>query len=160
MKLKKIGHTICDPYLIFKKIFSLRHHGVKLFWTKVGDFSPMPFLLGLRLEVHMCPTCTILSSKQRSTLRNGKIFFPITTFTEDHHVVDTQLHLGTKHGIIKCIWDSDSTLRNNFIYFLLQKAFGWWRGRWRWRPGGHFCQWWRYIVILLKLRETTSVTIT
>ena len=31
IKLKKIGHTICDPFLIFKKIFSLRHHGVKLF---------------------------------------------------------------------------------------------------------------------------------
>ena len=31
MELKKIGHTICDPYLIFKKIFSLRHHGVKSF---------------------------------------------------------------------------------------------------------------------------------
>ena len=49
IKFKKIGHTICDPYQIFKKIFSLRHHGVKSFWTKVGDFSPMPRLLGLRI---------------------------------------------------------------------------------------------------------------
>ena len=32
-----------------KIIFSLRHHNVKLFWTKVGDFSPMPLLLGLML---------------------------------------------------------------------------------------------------------------
>ena len=48
IKFKKIGHTICDPYQIFKKIFSLRHHGVKSFWTKVGDFSPMPRLLGWR----------------------------------------------------------------------------------------------------------------
>ena len=31
IKLKMIGHTICDPFLILKKIFSLRHHGVKLF---------------------------------------------------------------------------------------------------------------------------------
>ena len=37
MKLKKIGHTICDQYLIFKKILS----------SKVGDFSPMPCLLGI-----------------------------------------------------------------------------------------------------------------
>ena len=54
MKLKKNGHTICDPYLIFKKIFNLRHHGVKSFWTKVGDFSPMPLLLGLNKISHLC----------------------------------------------------------------------------------------------------------
>ena len=48
IKLKKIGDTICDPCLIFKKIFSLRHHGVKSFWTKVGGFPPMPLLLGLK----------------------------------------------------------------------------------------------------------------
>ena len=48
IKLKKNGQTICDPYQIFKKIINLRHHGVKLFRTKVGDFSPMPLILGLR----------------------------------------------------------------------------------------------------------------
>ena len=36
------------PIPDFKKIFSLRHHGVTSFWTKVGVFSPMPLLLGLR----------------------------------------------------------------------------------------------------------------
>ena len=48
IKFKKNGHTICDPYQILKKMFSLRHHGVKSFWTKVGDFPPMPLLLGLK----------------------------------------------------------------------------------------------------------------
>ena len=36
IKFKKNGHTICDPYQFKKKIFSLRHHGVKLYWTKIG----------------------------------------------------------------------------------------------------------------------------
>ena len=31
IKFKKNGQTICDPYQIVKKIFSLRHHGVKPF---------------------------------------------------------------------------------------------------------------------------------
>ena len=47
IKFKKNGHTFCNPYQIFKKLFNLRHHGVKSFWTKIGDFSPMPLLLGL-----------------------------------------------------------------------------------------------------------------
>ena len=47
INLKKNGHTICDPYQICFKIFSLRHHGVKSFWTKVGLSIPMPLLLGL-----------------------------------------------------------------------------------------------------------------
>ena len=51
IKLKKNGHTICDPYQIIKKIFTLRHHSVKSFWTKVGDFSPMPRLLRLTLSL-------------------------------------------------------------------------------------------------------------
>ena len=46
-KFKKIGYTICDPYQIFKKIFCLRHHGVKPFCTKVGILISMPLLIGL-----------------------------------------------------------------------------------------------------------------
>ena len=38
MNFKKNGHTICNPHKIFYKIFSLRHHGGKLFWTKLEFF--------------------------------------------------------------------------------------------------------------------------
>ena len=40
------------------KILSLRHHGVKLFWTKVGVFPPMPLLLGLTCNEDICQTTT------------------------------------------------------------------------------------------------------
>ena len=46
-KIQKEWPYNLQPYQMFKKIFSLRHHGVKLFWTKVGVLSPMPLLLGL-----------------------------------------------------------------------------------------------------------------
>ena len=46
-EILKNDDTICDPYQIFLKIFSFRHHGVKSFWTNVGGFPPMPIWLGL-----------------------------------------------------------------------------------------------------------------
>ena len=69
IKLKKIGHTICDPFLIFKNIFSLRHHGLKLFWTKVGDFSPMQQLFIVRSKSTLSTYFYEIMSKQHSFLK-------------------------------------------------------------------------------------------
>ena len=44
---KKKGNTICEPYHFLKNIFSIRHNGVKSFWTEVRGFPPIPLLLGL-----------------------------------------------------------------------------------------------------------------
>ena len=62
IKFKKNGHTICESYRIFEKIFSLRHHGVKSFWTKVGGFPPMP--LWLRLKSHGSDSLSALFTKE------------------------------------------------------------------------------------------------
>ena len=67
-KFKKNGHTIYDPYQIFKKIFILRHHGLKSFWTKVGDFPPMPLLLGLKERLEQKDWFTLFTfSNERAT---------------------------------------------------------------------------------------------
>ena len=90
-----------------KKIFGLRHHGVKSFWTKVGDFSPMPLILGLKeASCQFSPKILIFEPPG--------IFWKLKTLARERRCVQKFLIWTSK--IISDLWSLD-------LFCPIQKKF-------------------------------------
>jgi hypothetical protein len=58
---KRFGEIFCEAFLIFLKIFCIRHVGIIFFFTKKGSLNPQA--VKIRVEIFLIPHLKALMGK-------------------------------------------------------------------------------------------------